>query len=59
VFATCEHGDSRRFGLGLALVMEVVTAHGGTVTATGDPGQGAAFTITLPAWQAPSDGAAD
>lgn len=58
-FARGDHGDSRRFGLGLALVMEVVTAHGGTVTVTGDPEQGAAFTITLPAWQPSSDGGAD
>jgi two-component system, OmpR family, sensor kinase len=46
-----QHGDSRRFGLGLALVQEVVHAHGGRVTATGSPGEGAAFTITLPRWR--------
>ena len=41
-------GD-RRFGLGLALVKEVVISHGGTVTATGRTGGGATFTVTLPA----------
>ncbi|GID30750.1 sensor histidine kinase [Paractinoplanes brasiliensis] len=39
-------GD-RRFGLGLALVREVVTSHGGTIAAEGRPGEGATFTVTL------------
>ncbi|MEV4132789.1 HAMP domain-containing sensor histidine kinase [Dactylosporangium sp. NPDC049742] len=43
------HGDHRRFGLGLALAREVVTGHGGTIEAWGRPGEGAAFTIRLPA----------
>ncbi|WP_432971527.1 sensor histidine kinase [Dactylosporangium sp. CA-233914] len=42
------HSDHRRFGLGLALAREVVTGHGGTITAWGRPGEGAAFTIVLP-----------
>jgi two-component system, OmpR family, sensor kinase len=42
------HGNGRRFGLGLALVREVVQNHGGRVTATGKPGEGAEFTIRLP-----------
>jgi signal transduction histidine kinase len=37
-----------RDGLGLALLREVVTDHGGTVAATGHPGRGARFTIRLP-----------
>jgi two-component system OmpR family sensor kinase len=41
-------GD-RRFGLGLALLREVVTGHGGTITAEGRPGNGATFTVRLPA----------
>ncbi len=41
-------GD-RRFGLGLALLREVVTSHGGTITAVGRPGLGATFTVRLPA----------
>ena len=52
-FARGDHGDGRRFGLGLALVREVVAAHGGAVTATGSPDEGASFTITLPAWRPP------
>jgi len=48
-FARGGHGDHRRFGLGLALVREVVTGHGGTIDAWGSPGQGAAFTVRLPA----------
>lgn len=38
-----------RYGLGLALLREVVTSHRGTVVATAHPGRGARFTIRLPA----------
>ncbi|GGX60645.1 two-component sensor histidine kinase [Streptomyces minutiscleroticus] len=41
-------GEGGRYGLGLALLREVVTHHGGTVAATGRPGRGARFTIRLP-----------
>jgi signal transduction histidine kinase len=41
-------GDGGRYGLGLALLREVVTRHGGTVAAAGRPGRGARFTIRLP-----------
>jgi two-component system sensor histidine kinase BaeS len=34
-------------GLGLAIAREIVTAHGGTITATSTPGKLTAFTITL------------
>nr|WP_036342103.1 HAMP domain-containing sensor histidine kinase [Micromonospora purpureochromogenes] len=40
-------GD-RRFGLGLALLQEVVTSHHGTIEAEGHPGRGARFTVRLP-----------
>ena len=45
-----ETGSStgRRFGLGLALVREVVEAHGGTFRLTGATGWGATATIRLP-----------
>jgi signal transduction histidine kinase len=49
-FARGSLGEGRRFGLGLALVRETVQAHGGTVAAAGAPGQGATFTVRLPAW---------
>ena len=43
-------------GLGLAIVTEIVRAHGGTVSVADNPGDGAAFTITLPlAPQTPDD----
>ncbi|NEC38181.1 sensor histidine kinase, partial [Streptomyces rubrogriseus] len=41
-------GSTGRYGLGLALLREVVTHHGGTVAATGRPGHGARFVIRLP-----------
>ena len=42
-------GEGRRFGLGLALVQEVVTAHRGRLELTGAPGRGATVTVELPA----------
>jgi signal transduction histidine kinase len=44
-----DRGARPRFGLGLALVREVAHAHGGTVDAEGRSGQGARFTLRLPA----------
>jgi len=44
-----DRGARPQFGLGLALVREVAHAHGGTVDAEGHPGQGARFTLRLPA----------
>lgn len=44
-YSTKERGT----GLGLAFVQEVVQEHGGTVSCDGAPGQGARFTIRLPA----------
>jgi signal transduction histidine kinase len=48
-FARGDSGAGRRFGLGLALVREVLDSHHGTITATGEPGRGASFTVDLPA----------
>ena len=47
-FARGGSGNGRRFGLGLSLVREVVRSHNGTITALGDPGRGAVFTLRLP-----------
>ncbi|MEU8348784.1 HAMP domain-containing sensor histidine kinase [Streptomyces sp. NPDC048845] len=49
LFQRFHHGDGGgRYGLGLALLREVVTRHGGTVAASGRPGLGARFTLTFP-----------
>ena len=48
-FARGEESDAHRFGLGLALVREVVESHGGTISAHGGLGQGARFVVRLPA----------
>ncbi|WP_328349763.1 HAMP domain-containing histidine kinase [Mycobacterium sp. NBC_00419] len=37
------------YGIGLALVREIAHAHGGDITVSSVPGQGATFTLTLPA----------
>ena len=48
-----QQGRRARFGIGLALVREVVSAHGGRVeAATAGHGRGAAFTVRLPRSQA-------
>ncbi|WP_343041455.1 HAMP domain-containing sensor histidine kinase [Streptomyces typhae] len=54
-FARGNTGQGRRFGLGLALAREVVEAHRGRITADGEPGRGAVFTVDLPAARAGTD----
>ncbi|WP_253766481.1 sensor histidine kinase [Goodfellowiella coeruleoviolacea] len=48
-FARGSTGRGRRFGLGLALVREVVQGHQGRIMARGQLGTGAEFTVLLPA----------
>ena len=49
-FARGQQADrGRRFGLGLALVREVVHAHGGDLRVDRRPGGGSTFTLALPA----------
>jgi CheY-like chemotaxis protein len=43
-------------GIGLAIVEKIIEHHGGTITATGAPGLGAAFNIRLPVQSAPHAG---
>lgn len=54
LFTRFAHGDGhtagvRHYGIGLALVREIVTAHHGHITVAGAPGHGATFTLTFPA----------
>lgn len=42
-------GKNGGLGLGLAIVRELVSAHGWEITAASEPGKGALFTITMPA----------
>ena len=52
IWARLYRGDKSRsqrgLGLGLSLVKAVVEAHGGKVTVSSQPAQGAEFTVTLP-----------
>ncbi|MFY1670640.1 sensor histidine kinase [Plantactinospora sp. WMMB334] len=45
--------EKRHTGLGLALLREVVTGHGGTIDARSHPGRGARFAVRLPVGTSP------
>jgi signal transduction histidine kinase len=40
--------DGRGTGLGLSIVKDIVTSHGGTLTASSTPGEGSVFSVVLP-----------
>ena len=53
-FAQSGAPGPHRFGLGLALAREIAEDHGGTIRASGAPGEGATFTVRLPSTAAPA-----
>ena len=47
-------GSGKGIGLGLAIVQQIVEAHGGAISLDSAQGQGTAFTVSFPA--APPEG---
>ncbi len=45
------HSEIPGSGLGLSIVDSIIHAHGGTINVASEPGQGATFTVSLPAKQ--------
>jgi signal transduction histidine kinase len=47
-FQVSQHARTKGAGLGLAIALEVVEAHGGTIDVDSQPGRGTTFTINIP-----------
>lgn len=54
-FHRAHRGEQPGTGLGLAICQRIVTRHGGTISATPNPGGGTVFTLTLPSAPLPLD----
>lgn len=53
-FQVSQHARAKGAGLGLAIALEVVEAHGGTIDVDSQPGRGTTFTINIPLQRPPA-----
>ena len=53
-YQVSQHARTKGAGLGLAIALEVVEAHGGTIDVDSQPGRGTTFTINIPLHRAPA-----
>jgi two-component system sensor histidine kinase ResE len=53
-YQVSQQARTKGAGLGLAIALEVVEAHGGTIDVDSQPGRGTTFTINIPLHRAPA-----